>query len=279
MCDDWTVGELQSLVSSGFPLSTRTPGLRGVLTALRGAPDGAAASSSAASLSVVLSLPFGTAYLRVSDLSPPPRHAPGARVRTPFGRGVVTARRARPGTAAGYDYAVELIDNRLSGWTAAEPRCAAGYLAPRDVVHRPDDERTADECVADADLMRTRGNAAFKVRRERRAPRWSRSALLFAFFSAALYSCAPSPPLPGRGLRVGAGRVRALLRGALELPRRPARRRDPSPLPRVLPQERRQQRADIPQGDAAELRARHLSRRRGHRHRPGGHCAPALQKL
>jgi len=248
----WSPAELAAAV--GRSVSTRTPGLRGVLTQLRGEV-------------CELAMPFGTAYLRQTDLAPPPRHAPGARVRTPFGRGIVTARRARAEAAAGFDYAVQLIDNRLSGWTPAEPRCAMGYLAPADVAHRPDDERTADECIVDAEALRARGNAAFKVRRRRarscaplRAGAPSSSAAATATTLPFPRSCrllrrfVPPPSSPaGRGLRDGAERVRAQLRGAVELPRRPAGRRNEARFSRVLPQEHRQQRADLPEGDAARL--------------------------
>jgi hypothetical protein len=76
----------------------------------------ATASEAAAVEWVELALPFpGRAVLRVGELLPAPRLAVGARVRTPFGRGRVLAARD------GGDYEVELVDNRLAGWTAAAP--------------------------------------------------------------------------------------------------------------------------------------------------------------
>ena len=59
-------------------------------------------------------LPFGTGYIRVKDIrSPPPqRFAPGDRVDTPYGKGVVRELRANE---ARIDYVVDLIENTLSG--------------------------------------------------------------------------------------------------------------------------------------------------------------------
>jgi hypothetical protein len=116
---------------------------------------------------VVLQLPFpGRAYIRLSDLKtqPPRRYEAGQRVRTPFGKGVVRAFRYRPETVAGCDYVVDLVENRMSGWTAAEPKVAVGYMNAADVQLRSEADRTADECIADSDVLREKGNAAFKVR-------------------------------------------------------------------------------------------------------------------
>lgn len=116
---------------------------------------------------VVLQLPFpGRAYIRLSDLKtqPPRRYEPGQRVRTPFGKGVVRLFRYRPETVAGCDYVVDLIENRMSGWTPAEPKVAVGYMNAADVQLRSEADRTADECIADSDVLREKGNAAFKVR-------------------------------------------------------------------------------------------------------------------
>ena len=117
---------------------------------------------------VVLQLPFpGRAYIRLSDLKtqPPPRFTPGARVHTHFGRGVVRAIRYRAAANGGVDYEVDLIENRLSGWTREKPSVAKGFLSSGDVRSRGDAERTAEECIADGDLLRRQGNDAYQVRR------------------------------------------------------------------------------------------------------------------
>ncbi len=160
----WTRADLEAAQASGVTVHSRTPGLCGRVVSLRlsaaAGADAAAPASDAAVEWVELALPFpGRAVLRVGELLPAARLAVGARVRTPFGRGRVLAARA------GGDYEVELVDNRLAGWTAAAPAHARGYLRAADVALRGDVERTAEEAIADADALRARGNAAFKDER------------------------------------------------------------------------------------------------------------------
>ena len=160
----WSRADLESAQASGVTVHSRTPGLFGRVVGLRLAAGGATASASASEAAAVewveLALPFpGRAVLRVGELLPAPRLAVGARVRTPFGRGRVLAARD------GGDYEVELVDNRLAGWTAAAPAHARGYLRAADVALRGDGERSAEEAIADADALRARGNAFFKDER------------------------------------------------------------------------------------------------------------------
>lgn len=141
-------------------------------------------------------LPFGTGYIRIKDIrTPPPRRfAPGERVDTPYGKGIVRELRA---SESHVDYVVDLIENTLSGAapTAAAPtgglvrvdsmyegaaspsgaaaakpaaptrtrrNCAVAYMNPADV--KPRTSRSADETLDDAADYRTKGNDAFKVR-------------------------------------------------------------------------------------------------------------------
>ena len=161
----WSRADLEAAQASGLTVHSRTPGLCGRVAGLRpaaaaGAGAGGASAPETPVEWVELILPFpGRAVLRVGELLPAARLAVGARVRTPFGRGRVLAARA------GGDYEVELVDNRLAGWTAAAPAHARGYLRAADVALRGDIERTAEEAIADADALRARGNAAFKDER------------------------------------------------------------------------------------------------------------------
>lgn len=138
---------------SGADLETTTKGLRGKLVEVR-------------EHDVVLALPFpGRAYIRKTDIAtaPPTRFEPGARVKTPYGKGVVRQRRMRPESPAGMDYVVDLIECKMAGHKLTAPAVATGYLAPSQVVFRSDDDRTAAERLADAEVLRSLGNDAFKA--------------------------------------------------------------------------------------------------------------------
>lgn len=158
--------ELAIALRGGAELETTTKGLCGKLVEVR-------------EHDVVLALPFpGRAYIRKSDIATPPptRFEPGTRVKTPYGKGVVRQRRWRPETPAGLDYAVDLIECRMAGHTLAAPAVATGYLAQSQLSFRSDDERTAAERLADAEVLRTQGNDAFKASEHIRKAAWSGSA-------------------------------------------------------------------------------------------------------
>lgn len=145
--------ELAIALRNRAELETTTKGLFGKLVEVR-------------EHDVVLALPFpGRAYIRKTDIATPPptRFAPGTRVKTPYGKGVVRQLRVRPETPAGFDYVVDLIECKMAGHKLAAPAVSTGYLAPSQLSFRSDDERTAAERLADAEVLRSQGNDAFKA--------------------------------------------------------------------------------------------------------------------
>lgn len=157
-------------------LETTTNGLKGTVIEWREA-DGFVV------LDLNASFP-GKAFVKLTDLSsqPPFRHQPGTRVATPYGWGTVKALRyrsddggvlpsdgSRASEAIAVDYVVSLIATRVYEplpATSATPRqpLATAFVASSDVKFRSDDHRTAEECFADAEVLRNKGNAAFTAK-------------------------------------------------------------------------------------------------------------------
>lgn len=105
---------------------------------------------------VVLNLGFGKGYFQTDALkSLPSRYDPGARVKTPYGPGVVVAYRGASVTRV--DYAVDIYLGDKTG--SAEAVTMRGYLDPAACSLRT--FLTYREALADANKLREEGNAAF----------------------------------------------------------------------------------------------------------------------
>ena len=105
---------------------------------------------------VEFKLPFpGRAIVaRTSILdAPPTRYAPGTRIITPYGSGVVSALRS---SLDHVDYSISFTDKKL-----ADGKPVSGFLRPADVHLRA--TLLFDEAIADANTAREEGNRLFKV--------------------------------------------------------------------------------------------------------------------
>jgi hypothetical protein len=135
--------ELRGMI--GQRVFSQTPGLHGILEAVRG--DGF----------LLVTTPFGTAYLHPTSLMPPPRYPPVCRVSTQFGRGRVIKSMHRE--RVGVVYEVELLDCRLANGTFA-----TGYFASPSVKCAASvAEMRVFRALEELETLRVAGNTAFNA--------------------------------------------------------------------------------------------------------------------
>lgn len=135
--------ELRGLI--GQRVFSQTPGLHGILEAVR--EDGF----------LLVTTPFGTAYLHPTSLMPPPRFPPVCRVSTQFGRGRVI--RSMHRERVGVVYEVELMDCRLANATNA-----TGYFAAPSVKCAASaGELRVFKALEELEALRLVGNTAFNA--------------------------------------------------------------------------------------------------------------------
>lgn len=139
----------------GTIIATRTPGVSGKIVEIR---QNDVVLTLTGSRSELTKHQYGTAYIHIDALSPPPSMFPvGSRVVTPFGRGVVLETRQ---TEERVDYKVELVERKMTGGVYPY-----GFFSPECVSLRRPHDRSFEEIIADADEKRNQGNEYFREKK------------------------------------------------------------------------------------------------------------------